>query len=127
MVLPHAVAGATLWLGNLPPGQAVDIEVGPLQAVPLVEQPLVSPSVRVEGSGITFPVTMPTGSYLELSAEGDAVLYGRDGAVMQELKLAGPLPWLPAGGNRIDFSCDGGQALASRAYVTIITRGEPLG
>ena len=93
---------------------------------------LIRPSVTIGEATVTFPVEIETGCYLEFlqwpaSAErGPAQLYGPQGELLKTVDPEGPLPQLKPGLNAIQFRCAAPAGLRARAYVTVVTQGEPL-
>ncbi|HOJ53756.1 MAG TPA: hypothetical protein PK184_03025 [Phycisphaerae bacterium] len=130
-----------LWFNDVPAGKTATCYLSPVKALPLVKARLVNPTITVGGKRIVFPVTMETGSYLELglgtmssgaapSAAStpaiDCKLYGPNGELLSDVKLDGELPMLEPGTNRIEFRCETDIPGNPRARVTIVTHGEPL-
>jgi len=122
-----AVASLSLWYNNLPAGKPATCYLSPVKALPLVEAKLRNPSVTIGGKTIVFPTQVETGCYLEFRSMTDCKLYGRDGAVLAEVQPQGEAPGLAAGANEVMFNCDAVENGANpRAYVTVISHGEPL-
>ena len=115
-----------LWYNNLPPGKKVTCYLSPIKALPLVKSKLIRPSVTIGEATVTFPVEIETGCYLELLSLADCRLYGPQGELLRTVAPEGPLPELKPGPNAIQFRCDAPPGLRARAYVTVITQGEPL-
>lgn len=120
------VHSMSFWFNNVPAGKEVACHLSPVRAVPLVKCAITNPRLSVAGKTIAFPVTMESGQYLELLGPDDCRLYGPKGELVQEVKLDGDLPVLAAGDNEVAFECDAADGPNPRAWVTVITRGEPL-
>ncbi|RPJ33706.1 MAG: hypothetical protein EHM35_10315 [Planctomycetaceae bacterium] len=82
--------------------------------------------MTINGKTITFPVEMPSGSYLELSTTGDCVLYGPKGEEIANVSPKGPIPLLSPGKNQIQFAADAADGPAPRVRLTISSHGQPL-
>ena len=121
-----AVESVSLWYNNLPKGQEARCVIGPVKALPMVACTVKNPAVTINGKTVVFPVEMPSGSYLELNASGDCVLYGSKGEVIAHVSPKGPIPMLAAGENQIEFSCDAADGPAPRERLTISSHGQPL-
>ena len=118
----NAVETLAVYLNELPPGEDVCLYLSPARGVSAQEAPVSNPSITIGGKTLTFPVDIPTGSYLEFRAMDDCKLYGRNGEVVSEVTPTGDAPTLAAGENTVAF----GSAEPSRARVTVMTKGEPL-
>jgi hypothetical protein len=120
------VETVSLWYNVLPQGKEVGCYLSPIKALPLVKAKLVNPKVTVAGETITFPVEIESGNYLEFRAMDDCKLYGRDGALLAEVKPEGSVPQLVPGANPIAVECTTSAGANPRAYVTVMTKGEAL-
>ncbi|HUT74304.1 MAG TPA: hypothetical protein VM221_05670 [Armatimonadota bacterium] len=122
------VASLGLWYNNLPPGGQVDCRLSPIRALPLVEIKLRNPAVTIGGKTVVFPCEIETGCYLEFRSMSDCRLYDPQGKLIAEVQPEGEAPELAAGDNQVAFTCDAraDQTASARAYVTIISQGEPL-
>lgn len=116
----------SFWYNLLPQGKPVACYVGPVKALPLVKAKLVNPRVTVGGATLVFPVEIESGNYLEFHGMDDCRLYGIDGALLAEVKPEGMVPQLAAGANPVELECATDTGVNPRAYVTVITKGEPL-
>lgn len=114
-----------LWLNNLPQQKQTNTVLGAIKALPLRNNKIINPTLQIGGQKITFPVSMPSGTYLELAENGKCILYGTKGEVLQEITLTDKIPMLLAGENHIQFLSDP-TTLNPRTQVTIISEGEPL-
>ena len=120
------VASLGLWFNRVPPGKTATCYLSPIKALPLVKTKLANPSITLGGQTLTFPVTMDSGSYLELSSSADCKLYGPNGELLSEVKLPGDMPTIERGPNRVEFRCGIEGQVNPRARVTVIAQGEPL-
>ena len=115
-----------LWLNNLPANKRVNVRVGPVKALDLVEKTMKHPAVRVNGATVTFPVEMSTGMYLEMKSGAECSLYSKAGKVIQKVTPLGGVPTLRHGGNNVSFTCEGSKGGETRMRVTVIAEGAPL-
>ncbi len=116
----------SVWYNNIPPGGETVCYIGPVKALPLIKTKLTNPKITVAGQSITIPVTIESGSYLELNGPDDCILYGPHGEVLERIELQGSIPMLKAGDSTISFTCDPPETGNPRAYVTVIATGELL-
>jgi hypothetical protein len=122
----NAISDLTVYVNNVPPGETVTCALSPVRGLPLVEQPIVNPSITVGDSRATFPVTIPTGSYLEYDGRIGR-LFGRQGELRAVVRPEGDSISLAPGTNEVAFGCDvPEQGLRSRAMVTLGRFGEPM-
>jgi len=115
-----------LWYNNLPPGKKVICYLSPVKALPLAKATLRNPAITVSRRTITFPVDIESGCYLEFASMDDCKLYGRKGELIREVKPQGEVPVVNTGNNQATFACEPPSGLNPRAYVTLITRGQPF-
>jgi hypothetical protein len=94
--------------------------------LPLVEGKLRHPSVTVGGQTILFPVEIESGCYLEFRSRSDCQLYGPQGELVAAVEPQGDVPLLEAGENQVKFTCEAPEGVSARAYVTVISQGEPM-
>lgn len=120
------VESLSLWYNHLPPGKEVACYLSPIKAMPLLKTALRNPSVRIGSQTITFPVEIRTGNYLEFISMDDCKLYDANGAIISGITPEGQTPILEPGKNRVEFSCELAGPESPRAYVTIMSSGEPL-
>ncbi|MEP0843248.1 MAG: hypothetical protein HRF43_11130 [Phycisphaerae bacterium] len=120
------VSSLGLWYGGVQAGADLTCHVGPVKALPLVAAKLSNPRITIDGRTIRFPVTMETGSYLELTAPDSCRLYGPKGEPLAEVKLDGPPPELKPGRNRVEFQCEQAGAVEPRVLVTTFAHGGDL-
>ena len=117
----------SLWYNNLPPDQSVTCYLSPIRALPVMPAKLRNPSIRIGGTTITFLVEIETGQFLEFRGPDDCKLYGQKGEEIRDVQFQGDVPVLAAGENDVEFFCESEVGVTRRAYVSVITEGEPLG
>ncbi len=115
-----------LWLNHVPPGQTAACHLSPIRALPLVAAKLTNPAVSIGGRTVRFPVELPSGHYLEFRGLGDCKHYGPSGELVGEVAPEGDIPQLDPGENQVQFEAQTQPGLSPRAYVTVISEGEPL-
>ncbi len=115
-----------IWCNNVPAGKSVTCLLSPIRAVTAFDAKYRNLSVTIGGRTVTFPVTMETGSYLELRSPTDCKLYARDGKLLSEVKPQGDVPVLEPGENEVTVAGEPSGAHGVRANVTIIAQGEPI-
>lgn len=120
------VESLSIWYNNVPEGKTVMCYLSPVKAIPVFDTKLTNPTVTIGGKTITFPVTMSTGSYLEYRSASDCKLYGPKGELISDVKPRGEAPELVPGNNKVGFNAGAPENLSARAYVTIISQGQPL-
>ncbi len=120
------ISSLGLWYTNLPQGKQVSCFLSPIKALPLVATKVINPSVCVGDAQLTFPVEIDSGCYLEFNSLDDCRLYGPQGELMRTVRPAGSVPQLATGENTLDFRCDAPPGVRARAFVTVITQGQPL-
>ena len=117
--------GIDLWLNNIAKGDEVSLGIGPIRALPLVEQPMVKPVVTVNGKAIKFPVALKAGQYLEYYGEGKAHIFDGHGNHLGDVEPIGETPELAGGDNNLAFSCETAP-LRPHARVTLFTKSDEL-
>jgi hypothetical protein len=120
------VESVSIWYNNLPKDKQARCIIGPIKAMPMVHCTVKNPVLTVNGKAIDLPVEMQSGSYLELNAVNECVLYGSKGQVLSRVNLDGAVPIFSPGENEIRFSCDQIDGPAPRVKLTLISYGEPL-
>jgi hypothetical protein len=116
----------TVWINNLPANGTVKCFLSPVCATPLAKAKIRNPRVTVGGRTLVFPVELESGSYLELKAPGDCKIYGPDGNLVQDVRVADEVPVLGAGANQLRFDCDSAADVFPRVRITTMTTGTPL-
>lgn len=117
----------SFWYNELPPGKEVRCYLSPVRALPLIKMKLVNPSVTIGGKTVTFPTIIESGSYLEFRSMTDCKLYGPKGELLAEVVPQGEAPFASAGTNEATLTCEAPADTCERAYVTVVTCGDPLG
>lgn len=118
--------GMQLWFNDVPRDDSVSCLLSPVHALPLVSQPVLNPTLNINGRDIMFPVSMTAGQYLEYYGTGNARLYNGNGDFISEAApQCGDVPVLAEGNNDIAFSC-AGAALRPHLRVTLFTRASEL-
>jgi hypothetical protein len=125
-IRPNAVEKLSLWYNNLPPKDTVTCYLSPVRALSTVSAKLRDPSVTVGGKTLAFPVEIATGQYLEFRSPTDCKLYGPQGEELATVTPQGGTPTLAAGDNEVRFACEAEGGVNPRAYVSVISQGEPL-
>lgn len=116
----------SIWLNSLPSEQQARIVVSPVKALPLVNITLKNPAVTINGRTVTFPVDMPSGSYLEFRSIEDCRLYGPGGELLQEVKPEGDAPKMKSGENTLSFRSGVEPEASARARITTGAFGPPM-
>lgn len=126
-IRPNSVDTLSLWYNNIPPRQSVACYLSPIRALPIVPTKLRNPSVTIGGTTITFPVDIETGQFLEFRGLDDCTLYGPKGEEIREVVPTGDVPALEPGENEIKLTHEPETGVHPRAYVSVISHGEPFG
>ena len=98
----------------------------PLSTHPLKVK-LSNPTLVIGGQRLVFPVTLESGQFIEYEGPADCRLHDERGAILQRITPRGDEPKLASGENPVSFTCDGRTGYNTRARVTVITQGPPLG
>ncbi|MGQ9590164.1 MAG: hypothetical protein ACUVYA_07710 [Planctomycetota bacterium] len=125
-VLYSQVETVNLWYNHLPAGEQVTCYLSPIKALPLVPGKLRHPRITVGDQTILFPVEIESGCYLEFRSPSDCKLYGPQGEPLAEVEPQGNVPLLETGPNPVQFHAETLAGLSARAYVILISHGEPL-
>ncbi|MDD5519864.1 MAG: hypothetical protein PHI84_03495 [Kiritimatiellae bacterium] len=121
-----SISSFELWFNNLPANKTVNCKLGPVRALNIAMKKIENPTVTINGSKLTFPVTMESGMYLELKSKDNCKLYDKDGKVVCEVVPKGEIPTLKSGGNNVLFHCENPGKEDPRVQVTLIGEGKPL-
>ena len=121
-----AVASASIWLQNLPPGAAVQCELGPLKALPMLPAAFKNPALTLNGVTVVFPAELTSGSWIECNGPEDCVLYGSKGETLTTFSPRPSIPLLKSGPSEISFSCSSSPGPAPRVKITFFSQGESL-
>ncbi len=117
------VSELNLYFNDLPPGDTATVYLSPLKALRTTTVELRNPTLQVNGQKLTVPVTLQSGSYLELEPTGECAVYDRRCALLERVQVEGELPVLNAGENEVTFTCEGSEGFAARANVMFVTEG----
>ncbi len=115
-----------LYVNNLPAGKEVTTYLSPIKSIPVRHVTLKNPSVTINGQTLTFPVDLPTASYLEMYSGEECKVYDYQGLLVTTAKPQGTVPTLRPGENEVTFTCEGPDDVHGRANVTVISYGEVL-
>jgi hypothetical protein len=126
-IRPNSVNTLSLWYNNIPPRQSVACYLSPIRALPIVPAKLRNPSVTIGEKTITFPVDIETGQFLEFRGLDDCKLYGPKGEEIRDVVPTGDVPALEPGENEIKLTHEPETGVHPRAYVSVISHGEPFG
>jgi hypothetical protein len=126
-ILCNRVGGFSVYCNDLPPRQEVRCFLGPVKALPVVKVKLGNPAVVINGRRIVFPVTLESGQFIEYEGPADCRWHDERGAIIQRITPQGDPPNLAPGENPVSFTCDGPAGYNTRAQITVITQGPPLG
>ncbi|MDZ7620041.1 MAG: hypothetical protein U1E05_23820, partial [Patescibacteria group bacterium] len=105
---------------------AIEVDIRPVLALPLLPGKLVNPRLTVGETTVELPAEIASGRYLEINPAGEVQLYGPAGEPLDKIEASGAIPQLQPGDNTLEFHCSGPPTPAPRARVTVSTRGEPL-
>jgi len=120
------VSEMNLYLNNLPPNDTATVYLSPLKALRTTSIELRNPTLEVAGGKLTIPVTLPSGSYVEVEPAGECAVYNRRCALLERVQLQDELPVLDPGENEVTFTCESPEDFASRANVMVVTEGPAL-
>ena len=114
-----------LWYNNIPAGKTARCLIGPVAALPYREYELKNPTVTVNGSSVSIPVALESGSYVELR-RGKCVKYDAKGGPALEFAPEGAVPLLKIGENRVRVSAESSVPTSARIEATMIGEGDRL-
>ena len=120
------VESLTIWCNNLPPDDSITCLLRPVRALALVETSLSRPRLSIGGRGVSLPVEVASGQYLELEPEGSCQLYGSSGEPLDRCQLGDSMPLLEPGANALELAFEGPTTTPPRARVVVAARGEPV-
>jgi hypothetical protein len=126
LIRPEAIETLTIWCNNLPPDDSIQVDFRPVLALPLVPSRLSKPRLTIGGAIVEFHVEFESGAYLEIGPDGRGQLYGANGQSLADVTAPHDLPRLVPGDNTVEFTCERPAPPASRARVTLFTRGQPF-
>jgi hypothetical protein len=120
------IDSVSIWYNNLPAGKQTKCVIGPIKALPMLACTVKNPVVTVNDEEILLPVTMQSGSYLELDSKNDCILYGSKGEIISKVMPDSEVPLFLPGKNEIRLSCDTMDGPAPRVKLTVILYGKML-
>jgi len=120
------IESVSIWYNNLPADKQTKCVIGPIKALPMVACTVKNPVVTVNDKEILLPVTMQSGSYLELNSKNDCILYGSKGEIISKVIPDSEVPLFLSGENEIRLSCDAVDGRTPRVKLTIISYGKML-
>lgn len=112
-----------IWLNNLPAGKEVNIEIGTIKALPLVENTIENPVIQIGENKLIFPVTMKPGMYMECSSAEDCSLFDAKGVYLKRVEPIGTLT-ARTGVNRVLWKVASTEAVTPRLEVAVRTKGD---
>ena len=65
------IPNLNIYYNNLPVGQQVSCQIKPVKALHTDSVSISNPSINVNGTAITFPVTLQSGQYIEFYSMPD--------------------------------------------------------
>ncbi len=120
------VSALNIYLNNLPRGQAVEVKVASLRAVPLRALAFRDPRFTLNGESLRLPLALNSGEYIEWDEQGIEHFDAR-GALLERLPTPAVPPRLRPGANQLEFSATALTPGLIRAQVTVIGLGSPFG
>lgn len=111
---------------NIPADGKATCYLSPIRALPLRAASVVNPTLVIGGRKVIFPVTITSGSSLELQPGSRCRVVDQYGKLLQKVVVQGELPTLAAGENDVGLSWDTPQGPRPRLLVTISTAGPAL-
>lgn len=121
-----AVESASVGYQNLAPGKTNRCRLGPLKALPMASCTVVDPVLTVHGATVTFPVSIPSGGWIEGHGPEDCTLFDAKGEALQAVVPRGAWPTVNPQLNPVQFSCAPTHGPPPRARITLFFRGDAL-
>jgi hypothetical protein len=115
-----------IYYNNLPVGQQVSCQIKVVKTVSTSSVSMTNPGVTVNGSLLTFPVTLQSGQYIEFYSATDCKLYNTNGEFISSVIPSGSVPVLSNGSNNINFTATGTTGFNTRANVTFFVDGTQI-
>lgn len=127
-LIRHDVSALHLFVNEVPAGGKMSCLISPIRMLPIVAIKIINPALELNGRKVFFPVTLPSGGYLEFDGHGEARVYDERGKLLQTLPAQGEVPELKAGANLVHFTCEPEvpSGVHPRVKVTVIAAGDPL-
>jgi len=115
-----------LWVNNLPPQGTSTLYLSQVRALPLQKATIRNPRVMIDGCTLSIPAEMESGCYLEFHSDQRCTVFKPDGNILKEIAVAGKVPVLKSGENRLTFTCDSDTDVCPRVKITVFSSGTPL-
>ena len=115
-----------IWVNNLPVKGVSRCHISPVRALPLIKAKISNPRVTLGGRTLRLPVEMESGCYLEADPDRGCAVFKPDGNLIKEISVAGEIPVLESGENRLSFECDNDANVRPRVKVTVMSYGLPM-
>lgn len=115
-----------LWVNNLPAKGTSTLYISQVRALPLQKATIRNPRVTIDGCTLSIPAEMESGCYLEFDPDKGCTVYKPDGNILKEIAVAGEIPILKSGENRLIFACDSDAGVSPRVKITVFSTGTPL-
>jgi hypothetical protein len=115
-----------IYYNNIPPGQTVSCQIRPVKALLTESISITNPLISINGTTITFPVTLQSGEYLEFNSMTDCKHYDGHGTLLGYVTPSGTVPTLNAGNNTVIFNGSGASGYNTRANVTMFIDGPQI-
>ena len=114
----------SLMLNNIARGSRATCYIGKIEAIPLLDAKIMTPSIAVNKTRVVFPVDVEPGQYLEFEGGGEAIVYDRTGGEIARVKPRGQIPRMITGENQLSFVCAVDLEVMPRARVMVSVAGE---
>jgi len=118
-----AVRELRLQLAAMPLGKEVTVHVGRIEALTEIRRPLVTPVLEVNGNRLALPWTIEPDEMIELSPDGECILFTKNNDEKSREKIGNKLPVVKSDENTIRLSATGPMPFT---YVTPILRSEKV-
>jgi hypothetical protein len=120
------IPNLNIYYNNLPVGQQASCQIKPVKALLTADINISNPSISVNGTTITFPVTLQSGQYIEFYSMSDCKVYNNRGAFIASVTPTGTVPALIPGNNNVTFNGTGTAGYNTRANVTMFIDGTQI-
>ncbi|MBO4345515.1 MAG: hypothetical protein J5833_07155, partial [Victivallales bacterium] len=122
------ISTASVFLNMIPANGTTSIEISDIVACPNTRVTLNDISLSMNGRGLSIPVSMTSGDYIEIDPSGIGSLFGENGSLKQRFVAAKDgMATAANGGNAFTMSAKTTGGFDARAEVTMFTLGEPFG
>ncbi len=116
-----------LALNDLPPGEEVQVFLGPIRSIPHKTVSFANPELTFNGQRVTFPVTLESGHMLEYTPPSAYIVCDKNGERLTTGTTGGDAPMLQPGANAVEFTSEAPDGATLHARVTLTTAGEAIG